>query len=110
MNQLLLKTHNAIPTSTHPIPTHVSLPTPFPSATHSPSTVNKNASEFVIGTVRLSSALPISTKNHTLPVTLSSSGIAYAGRESTPMTAYQVVSSLLRSQEDEVGGGREGGV
>lgn len=66
----------------------------FFSAHHSPSTVNMNASEFVIGTVRLNStlcqnsvvmsveavwyspALPIKMKNHTLPVTLSSNGTA----------------------------------
>lgn len=68
----------------------------FPSAHHSPSTVNKNASEFVIGTVRLNStnpnvsciqpqgpllegnlpACPISKKNHTLPVTFNSKGTA----------------------------------
>ena len=110
--QLLLKTHNAIPTSTKPIPIHVSLPTPFPSAHHSPSTVNKNAREFVIGTVRLNSAFPMRIKNHTLPVILRSRGIAYAGRDKTPMKAYQMVRIFLRSHgvEGEVSAGREGGV
>lgn len=59
----------------------------FFSAHHSPNTVNMNASELVMGTVKLSSALPIRMKNHMLPVTLSSSGTAYAGRDSTPITA-----------------------
>lgn len=59
----------------------------FFSAHHSPNTVNKNAREFVIGTVRLNSALPINMKNHTLPVTFSNSGIAYAGLLKTPITA-----------------------
>lgn len=74
----------------------------FFSAHHSPNTVNRKASEFVIGTVRLSSinsrisqfshrntqsrrhqtqkqnspACPINKKNHTLPVTLIKNGIA----------------------------------
>jgi len=71
----------------------------FFSAHHSPNTVNKNAREFVIGTVRLSSiisisqhlsfflsppkgkqqnspACPINKKNHTLPVTLIKNGTA----------------------------------
>jgi len=37
------------------MPNHVSRVITFPSANHSPSTVNRNAKEFVIGTVRLSS-------------------------------------------------------
>jgi hypothetical protein len=48
----------------------------FFSAHHSPSTVNMNASELVMGTVRLNSALPIKMKNHMLPVTLRSNGTA----------------------------------
>jgi hypothetical protein len=68
-------------------PHNVPLLITFFSAHHSPNTVNKKANEFVIGTVRLSSALPIKMKNHTLPVTLSSSGTAYAGLLSTPITA-----------------------
>lgn len=48
----------------------------FLSTHHSPSTVNMNASEFVMGTVKLNSAFPINMKNHTLPVTFSSSGMA----------------------------------
>jgi hypothetical protein len=89
----------------------------FFSAHHSPNTVNKNASEFVIGTVRLSSVLvsvlplhvisphsdlpafPINTKNHTLPVTFNSNGTAYAGRLSTPITAYQIPSTFFFSHE-----------
>jgi hypothetical protein len=59
----------------------------FFSAHHSPKTVNRNASEFVIGTVRLSSALPIKMKNHTLPVTFNSSGTAYAGLLRMPIMA-----------------------
>jgi hypothetical protein len=34
------------------------------------------AREFVIGTVRLSSALPMRKKNHMLPVTFSKKGMA----------------------------------
>src|SRR2546421_10441326 len=67
----------------------------FPSIHHSPSTVNKNASEFVIGVVSESStraesafpspknqetnspAFPTNKKNHRLPVMLMSSGRAY---------------------------------
>jgi hypothetical protein len=84
----------------------------FFSAHHSPSTVNINASEFVMGTVKLSSALPISMKNHTLPVMLSSSGTAYAGRDSTPITAYHMPSTFFLSHElfGSVREGRCGGV
>ena len=120
----------------------------FPSAHHSPKTVNKNAREFVIGTVRLNStpkavsralthhhhhhhhhhpfhfpnpelfpnppptpictqlptppykreeeknhhhhlpALPISKKNHTLPVKFTTSGSAYAGLRSRSATVH----------------------
>lgn len=118
----------------------------FPSAHHSPKTVNKNAKEFVIGTVRLSSAtgvisivpnhhplrlqsplltrptlqpppyppssstpkprekkkkrrqhlpaLPISKKNHTLPVKFTTNGTAYAGllnRSATVHTAFRTL-------------------
>jgi|TARA_R110002003_G_scaffold143_14_gene13292 hypothetical protein len=59
----------------------------FFSANHSPRTVNKNAREFVMGTVRLNSALPMRMKNQILPVILNKSGTAYAGLLSTPMTA-----------------------
>lgn len=61
------------------MPIQVSRDITLPSTHHSPRTVNKNAREFVIGTVRLSSACPINRKNQTLPVTFNSSGIAYAG-------------------------------
>lgn len=44
-----------MPANTSTIPIHVSLVMTFPSANHSPSTVNRNASEFTMGTVRLSS-------------------------------------------------------
>lgn len=71
----------------------------FFSAHHSPSTVKRNASEFVMGTVRLSSALPISMKNHTLPVIFNKRGTAYAGRLSTPMTAYHIPKTFLFSHE-----------
>jgi hypothetical protein len=54
-NYDLLCTHNAMPPSTNAMPIQVSLLITFFSAHHSPSTVNKNASEFVIGTVRLNS-------------------------------------------------------
>jgi hypothetical protein len=84
----------------------------FFSAHHSPSTVNMNAKEFVIGTVKLSSALPINMKNQTLPVTLSSSGTAYAGLLSTPMTAYHMPSTFFFSHElfGSLSEGRWGGV
>jgi len=68
--------------------------------------VNKNANEFVIGTVKDNSACPIKRKNlliyqhqpsellshlkvtyHTLPVTFNSSGTAYAGFLSKSITA-----------------------
>jgi len=88
----------------------------FFSAHHSPNTVNKNASEFVIGTVKLNSApyqhsspasvcnvyspaFPINTKNHTLPVTFNSNGTAYAGRLNTPITAYHIPSTFFFSHE-----------
>lgn len=84
----------------------------FFSAHHSPSTVNMNASEFVMGTVRLNSAFPINMKNHTLPVTLSSNGIAYAGRLRTPMTAYRTPRTFFLSHElfESTRAGRWGGV
>jgi len=84
----------------------------FFSAHHSPSTVNMKASEFVMGTVKLSSALPMRMKNHMLPVTLSSNGTAYAGRERTPMTAYHMPSTFFLSHEffGSVRDGRCGGV
>jgi hypothetical protein len=59
----------------------------FFSANHSPSTVNRNASEFVMGTVKLNSAFPIRMKNQILPVMLNNRGTAYAGLLRTPMTA-----------------------
>lgn len=51
----LVMTHVAIPANTNPIPNHVLAEIIFPSTYHSPSTVNKNAIEFVIGTVNESS-------------------------------------------------------
>jgi hypothetical protein len=71
----------------------------FFSAHHSPSTVNMNASELVMGTVKLNSAFPINTKNHILPVTFKSNGTAYAGRDSTPVTAYQMPRIFFLSHE-----------
>lgn len=80
-------------------------------STHqSPTTVNKNANVFTIGTVKLSSvqhqpppppqshhrkeenspAFPINKKNHTLPVKFTTSGTAYLGfrsRSATPSAA-----------------------
>ena len=55
--QVLLTTQRAMPPHTKLIPIHVSLVINFPSATYSPSTVNRNANEFVIGTVRLNSVI-----------------------------------------------------
>lgn len=71
----------------------------FFSAHHSPSTVNMKAREFVMGTVKLSSALPMRKKNHMLPVTLSKKGIAYAGRDSTPITAKKTPNIFFFSHE-----------
>jgi hypothetical protein len=71
----------------------------FFSAHHSPSTVNRNARELVIGTVRLNSALPMRMKNQILPVTLRSSGTAYAGLLKTPTTAYHMPSTFFLSHE-----------
>jgi len=52
-----------MPPSTRLMPIQVSRDITFPSAHHSPSTVNKKASEFVIGTVSESSAgLSVSQK------------------------------------------------
>lgn len=48
-------THMPIPAQTKAIPNHVSLLMIFPSTYHSPKTVKRKASEFVIGTVRESS-------------------------------------------------------
>lgn len=45
-------THKPIPAQTNVMPTHVSRVITLPSAHHSPRTVNRKASEFVIGTVR----------------------------------------------------------
>jgi hypothetical protein len=64
-----------MPKQTNPIPSQVFLSTVFLSTTHSPRTVNKNASEFVIGTVKLSSDCPTSRKNQRLPERLMASGI-----------------------------------
>lgn len=69
-------THRPIPPQTNAMPIHVSRSISLPSAYHSPRTVNRNANEFVIGTVSDSSAWPTSKKNHTLPVKLHNSGIA----------------------------------
>lgn len=84
----------------------------FFSAHHSPSTVNMKARELVIGTVKLSSALPMRIKNHMLPVTFSKKGTAYAGRDSVPMTAYHMPSTFFLSHElfGSVSEGRCGGV
>lgn len=49
-------THSPIPPQTNAIPIHVSRSISFPSAYHSPSTVNRKANELVIGTVSDSSA------------------------------------------------------
>lgn len=65
-----------MPAHTSVIPTQVSRAITLPSAHHSPSTVNKKASELVMGTVSDSSACPTSKKNQMLPVRLASSGIA----------------------------------
>jgi len=69
-------------------------PPPFPllSLLLFPTKQNEKNSLFVIGTVRLNSAFPISKKNHTLPVTLIKKGIAYAGRRSVSVTPNQAFS------------------
>lgn len=90
-------THNAIPPKTKPIPIQVSREMTLPSAHHSPNTVNRKASEFVMGTVRLSSAFPTSKKNQILPVRLMTKGIAYAGvlsRFSTVQMALEILACI----------------
>lgn len=99
VSHVLLCTQSPIPASTNAIPIQVSLLMTFFSAHHSPSTVNKNASELVMGTVRLNSAFPIKIKNHTLPVMFKSKGTAYAGLDKTPMTAYHIPSTFFFSHE-----------
>jgi hypothetical protein len=54
-NQVLDTTHKHIPAKTIVMPNAVSFVINFPSANHSPSTVKRKASEFVIGTVNDSS-------------------------------------------------------
>ena len=110
----------------------------FPSAHHSPRTVNKNAKELVIGTIRLNStrksaysvspflfpnpdstmprnqnspAFPINKKNHTLPVKLINSGTAYPGLRSKSKTVYTAFSTFLFTQLScsESTAGRDGG-
>ena len=54
-NQVLDTTHKHIPAKTIVMPNAVSFVINFPSANHSPSTVKRKASEFVIGTVNESS-------------------------------------------------------
>jgi hypothetical protein len=87
--------------SYHTLPLIIGVPLlmTFFSAHHSPSTVNKKASELVMGTVKLSSACPIKIKNQMLPVTFSRRGTAYAGRDRTPVTAYQMPSTFVLSHE-----------
>lgn len=45
-------------------------------------------------------ACPINKKNHTLPVTFKSNGIAYLGFCSKSFTAYQIARSFLFGQEE----------
>lgn len=45
-------------------------------------------------------ACPINKKNHTLPVTFKSNGIAYLGFCSKSFTAYQIAKSFLFGQEE----------
>lgn len=54
--QDLLTTQSPIPAQTSVMPIHVSRVITLPSAHHSPNTVNRNARELVIGTVKLNSA------------------------------------------------------
>ena len=57
-------THRPMPAQTKVIPIQVSLVMTLPSASHSPSTVNKKARLFVIGTVRDNSENSVSFKFH----------------------------------------------
>lgn len=83
----------------------------FLSTHQSPNTVNRKASELVIGTVKLSSALPINRKNHTLPVRLITSGIAYLGfrnKSRTPKKAprnFDLIQLDLTDDESRIGCG-----
>jgi len=88
-----------MPAQTKIIPSKVSFVMSLPSAYHSPSTVNRNASEFVMGTVRESSACPTSRKNQILPVKLSRRGTAYPGLRSSPMTVKKALAICLDIQD-----------
>src|SRR2546421_6334355 len=108
-----------MPAQTRPIPSHVSSVMSFPSTYHSPRTVKRKASEFVIGTVRDSSARPIqrsgprdrreggvwnlpafptSRKNQTLPDKFNTSGIAYRGLRSRPTILNSILAICRQSQ------------
>jgi len=54
----------------------------------------------VIGTVKLSSAFPINRKNHTLPVRLITSGIAYFGFRNKSTTPKKAPRALDLTQLD----------
>ena len=58
--QIFDATQRPIPPHTRIIPIHVSRVMSLPSARYSPSTVNKKASEFVMGTVRDNSGHEVS--------------------------------------------------
>ena len=59
-HQIFDATQRPIPPQTRIIPIQVSLVMSLPSARYSPSTVNKKAKEFVMGTVRDSSGDDVS--------------------------------------------------
>ncbi len=61
----------------------------FPSVHHSPKTVNRNASEFVMGTVRLNSAIPTQPRriHHVSPIIHS--------EQSGPIQSMENIESLI---------------
>ena len=124
----------SIPLQPSPSQRTIPLPITFFSTTHSPKTVNKNASEFVIGTVRLNSAIgrnisintslplykntntnspafPTTKKNHTLPVRFSTKGRAYRqslNKSITPNAApstFFLTQLLVTAGEERIGCG-----
>lgn len=61
-------TQSPMPAQTNIMPTHVSLEMILPSAYHSPSTVKRNASEFVMGTVSDNSVSTLLAKHSNVAV------------------------------------------
>lgn len=121
-------THNPIPEHTKTIPSQVSRLMTLPSTYHSPNTVKRNARELVMGIVSDSSinghvskmglfeqskkwtleqrtreessspAFPTNRKNQIEPVKLQSSGTAYRGLFSNPMTVKKAFATCRASQ------------